>query len=176
MSCPDWRRLLRYRFDDDRRQPDGWGDAVAHLAECGACRAEAVAIDPTLIFVAPPPEPALEPRQLDEIKRSVNTARRARDVETAVSRPAGVVRRFGAAAAMLAVLFLLPPAAVGPPDSLVPAGIPGLEEVENVAGGALPPAVVSPMIEPLDRPQARIYQLGQEDLSLVMVVDESLDV
>ena len=34
----------------------------------------------------------------------------------------------------------------------------------------------SPLIEAIDRPQARIYQLGEDDLSVVMIVDESLDV
>lgn len=174
-SCPDWRRLLRHRLEAGRREPAGWGDAVTHLSTCRACRAEALAIDPTVIFVAGRTTD-LERSELDEIKRSVNAVRRAREVEEAFARPVGVARKIGAAAALLAFLLLLPPAAVDLPDGLVPAGIPGLEELESLATGTQPSPVVSPLIEPLDRPLARIYQLGQEDLSLVMVVDESLDV
>lgn len=32
-----------------------------------------------------------------------------------------------------------------------------------------------PMIEDLNRPDARVYQLTEEDLAVVMIVDETLD-
>jgi len=34
----------------------------------------------------------------------------------------------------------------------------------------------APAIEGVDRPDARVYEWGADDLSVVMVVDESLDV
>ncbi len=34
---------------------------------------------------------------------------------------------------------------------------------------------VPPVIEELNRPGARVYQLTEEDLSVVMIVDETLD-
>jgi hypothetical protein len=37
-----------------------------------------------------------------------------------------------------------------------------------------PPA--APALDGLDRPRARVYEWGGDDLSVVMVVDESLDV
>ena len=182
MNCPDWRPLLAHRFDPTLATPDAWCRAEEHLRGCAMCRRAATAIDPTLAFRdaarwAPPTA------EIADIHRAVRTLRRASEVErragagkqSAPSRARGVSRRERgplAAAALFALVLALQPASVSRNTGDAPA------TPEPAAAGRLLRAArpAAPAIEGVDRPDARVYEWGADDLSVVMVVDESLDV
>lgn len=175
MSCPNWPRLLTDRERAERagvESPSGWRAAVEHLRSCAACRANAVELDPTLLFVA---QPALEvgEDEIDTIRANVRVLRRARAKERATAAPRRRLGRIAAAAAVGALMLLLPTHTSRPPVPVAVLPAPSPTPFVNGATSSDGPA---PLIEPLDLPLARIYQLGEEDLSVVMVVDESIDV
>ncbi len=184
MSCPDWRPLVAHRRAPDGEPPPRWAAALAHLERCERCRREALALDPSLVFssLRAPAADRSDREAAREIAAGVRTLVRAREAERSLGGAARRARRragFAAAAlALAATLSLtthaarhatLPGAAAarGP----FAAGAPALDEVAPATEAATPA-----LVDALDRPQARIYQLGQDDLSVVMIVDESLDV
>lgn len=177
MNCPDWRGLLELRERLNGELPDGWSDSVVHLSACPACRLTALRLDPSLVFLAQEP---LEVSDADvaEMVGNVRTLRRARQAEEATEEPRRQLGRVAAAAAVVSLMVLFPTLTSRPPGPASPPVGPELV----VGSGGLPPRSLllgegsAPVIEPLDLPFARIYQLGEEDLSVVMVVDESLDV
>lgn len=174
MSCPNWGELLERREHVDRELPSDWNSAIGHLRGCGSCRSEALQLDPTLLFSA---QSTLEvtDAEVSDIVSSVRTLRRSRQAEEAVGEPRRRWGRFAAAAAAVFLLVLLPnltPRQAAPP--LMESSRPTSEFVAAPRSMVGDPS--APVIEPLDLPFARIYQLGEEDLSVVMVVDESLDV
>ncbi|MEZ5333296.1 MAG: hypothetical protein R2991_14925 [Thermoanaerobaculia bacterium] len=163
-STQAWRRLLAHRFELDGTVPSEVAEALAHLDVCPTCRARAVAVDPLLVFrgARALPEPADAAAMVD----AVRAGRRLRSVE----RRASARRSAGVAAALVAGALLLAPTALYRASE---APEPGAPEI-SVAPAAVPSD--SPLIENLDRPGARVYQWGSEAVSVVMVVDESLDV
>lgn len=179
MNCPDWRYLLgereRARPGVDFEASDSWRSAIDHLRGCAACRVTALELDPVLLFAAQQP---LEVSDDDvaRIKANVRTLRRAREAERASGETHRRVGRVAAAAAVVALMVLLP-TQTSRQTTVVSAG-------PSLAADSSPPSTrdlpfgdgPAPMIEPLDLPLARIYQLGEDDLSVVMVVDESIDV
>ncbi len=188
MSCPDWRPLLAHRRAPDGEPPPEWAAALAHLEECDGCRRAAFALDPSLVFsrlaAARAAGSALSARpdreETREIAAAVRMLVRARETESSLARPGR--RRAGLAAAglVLAATLVLTthvarrtglPAGAAPRGPFV-ASAPALDELAPPAADEAEPSLV----DALDRPQARIYQLGQDDLSVVMIVDESLDV
>ena len=170
MSCHDWRALLAHRFDPAVGEPDDWSEAEAHLEACESCRRKALAIDPTLAFrSAATWEP--EPGETAAIRQAVRTLRRASALETSEGKAGGSTRHSGprvAAALFALVLALHPSTTARNPMEPAPAA-PGPRLV-RVTGPA------APAIEGVDRPDARVYEWGADDLSVVMVVDESMDV
>jgi hypothetical protein len=73
----------------------------------------------------------------------------------------------GAAAAGLLLLAL---AQTPPPPA-------GEATASGDATAAIPPELsLLPVVEDVNRPEARIYQIGSGDLEVVMIVDETLDV
>lgn len=174
MSCPNWSELLEQRERADRGLPSGWSEAIGHLRGCGSCRSKAVRLDPTLLFSAQPTLQVTD-AEVSDIVASVRTLRRARQAEEAVGEPRRRWGRFAAAAAAIFLLVLLPnltPRQAAPPLT----DAPRLASEFVASPGSIVGEASAPVIEPLDLPLARIYQLGEEDLSVVMVVDESLDV
>ncbi|MDX1501014.1 MAG: hypothetical protein R3325_01540 [Thermoanaerobaculia bacterium] len=183
MSCPDWNDLTAHRYAPDGREPAGWEAALAHLDSCGRCRRRALAADPTLLFRHAATS-ALPAGEVERIRVSVDALRRAGRLEAPERRSRRNRRRYGsvAAALVLAALALLavggrfdsPPSAPATPVAAPPADAASMRFGDRrVAPLDL---ATPPMVEAIDRPGARIYQLPQEDLSLVMIVDESLDV
>jgi len=167
VSCPDWSRLSAER-KRDLSEPEGWTEALAHFDSCGLCRKEALAADPLLVFRRLPAAdltPAAERLEVESMQQAVAAMRTARRLETR-GRFAGW-RRW-AAAAVLAAASL----GVGRDKS------PQLQEevaaVPPVYAPAARPAV--PTIEDLDRPGARVYQMGDEGFSISMIIDERFDV
>jgi hypothetical protein len=168
MSCYDWRRLLAHRFDPSVAPPADWSAAEAHLEACGPCRRIALAIDPALAFrSAAVWEPA--PGDVAAIRQAVRTLRRASALESGESG-VGRTRQSGprAAAALFALVLALHPSSTA--RSPVEPGSVAVPRLLRAAGPA------APAIEGIDRPDARVYEWGADDLSVVMVVDESLDV
>lgn len=180
MSCPDWRGLLAERagaeLEGDFEPTGAWRSAVAHLAGCVRCRMTVLDLDASLLFLAQPPLEVTDD-EVDRIKTGVATLLRARRTE----RAAGAVRRraarVAAAAAVVSLMILVPThTARQPPPVPSTAGTRAPDSRPPAARGTGPRDAPAPLIEPLDLPLARIYQLGGEDLSIVMVVDESIDV
>lgn len=181
MSCPDWRALSAI---SDRH--DGWDDAVAHFdGGCQRCRRDALASDPTLVFRRLRPvemSPAQESSEVDAVRQAVAAMRTASRVDSIESRSRhGVSWKRWAAAACLAlaalsipgdnVLRLVTSAAPAPPAA-VPAAL-------RAASAVLPAALNGddlPTVEGVNRPGARVYHMDGEGMSVVMIVDESLDV
>ena len=191
-GCPDWRALAAHRIDAigrDSDEPAGWTEALAHLDGCPDCRRAALTADPTLLFrrlpALPPPvldlSPAAEAAEVERVRLAVAGMRTARRLAPPPERSLLLRRsRHWGAAAGLAIAAL----SLGATPALRPAphGIAALTAPRTVRLPAPPAAIrlVSdrvPMVEELNRPAARVYQMdGGENLSVVMIVDERLDV
>lgn len=199
---PDWERLVARR-DAAGRDPSGWHEAVAHMDGCEACRRAALAADPTLVFRRLP-APAVDAADADAMRRAVASLRRANRVSP-VDAAAGVgesslsdrLRRLPAALRHLAATLLLVAAGTG---ALLLAGV----DLPDGGGHAVPTAAETrPAVpgtgadglwrhgapqRPADAPQqqvfeglsapraADVYQTGEGDMTVVMVVDETLDI
>jgi hypothetical protein len=176
MSCPDWRRLLAARDRAEGVTEPAWRSAVEHLGGCPSCRATAFELDPSLLFVAQSPIEVSDD-EIGTIQANVRVLRRARAQERAALEPRRRMARIASAAAVISLMVLLPthtsrqstilPVVAGPSLTLQRAPFAGGLAFEDSS---------APLIEPYDLPLARIYQLGEDDLSVVMVVDESIDV
>lgn len=113
MSCPDWKALTAWRHVRDERdgvEPSGWREALAHFdGGCKACRRQALAADPTLMFRAVPVIEIPEAQEVDEVEAmrqavaAMRTASRMEALETRRDRQSWWKY---AAAAVLAVASL----------------------------------------------------------------------
>jgi len=181
VTCPDWKLLVAER-DAGGDDPPGWSTAVAHMDECDGCRRTALAADPTLVFRRLPAVD-VDRAEVDSMRRAVANLRQASRVMSEAADDAAPRRRrrrladrlrHAAAAAVLAAaglgLWF-----VGVADD-APATRP-VEPTPAVATAAPWAAAGLPVFEDLSRPhQADVYQVGEEDLTVVMVVDETLDI
>ena len=156
MSCPDWVALTAHRFDRSCEEPSGWSEALVHLDSCPSCRRAAFAVDPTLAFRRPP-----APKEVDveSILQGARVLRRASRV-----RPPRLWREAAAAAALVTVALWVAPSGAPVEDFKISESVPN-PYVESL-----------PTVEAVDRPEARIYQLADDELSMVMIIDETLDV
>jgi hypothetical protein len=141
--------------NDEGAEPEGWTEAVAHSDSCALCRKEALKADPLLVFrrmagVPADITPAEERLEIESMQQAVAAMRTARRLETR-GRFAGW-RRW-AAAAVLAGISLSVGGDIGPNRA------PRLE----------------PVLDGIDRPEARVYEVGDEEFSAVMVIDESYE-
>lgn len=171
MSCPDWRRLAAARERDPFADPPGWTEARAHLADCAGCRREALAADPLLLFQRLAAGRGGEER--DEVlamQQGVAALVRASRVagRAAAGPRRGVALRRVAAVALL-VLGVMALDGAPSPQGRLAAG--------RDAWVAAPPELPDqPLLDELDLAQARVYELGSDDMAVVMVVDATLDV
>lgn len=189
MSCPDWKNLAAWRDDPSAAEPAEWSDALTHFDRgCQTCRRTALAADPTLIFrrlaAVPEPTPAQEASEVDSMRRAVAAMRAASRVE-AVERKRRTLswKRWAVAAVLALAMLTLPGETRHPFDRL-----DRLDTRQDLAGSVLGedrnaalavPASLGddlPTVEGVNRPGARVYHMDGEDLSVVMIVDESLDV
>lgn len=178
-ACPDWRALAAHRRDPQAAEPAGWAEALAHFDRCGRCRPAALAADPTLLF-----------RRLREtapdlggdddvaaIRQGVAALRAASRLEG--ERRQGTPWKRWAAAAALAVAALASGSTRtgGPEGWSAEAGLAPLEPA-LVAGEVQLPGgqEIRPVVDGVDRPDARVYQMQDEKLSIAMVVHESLEI
>lgn len=176
MSCRVWEELAAAGEAVLREDAPERLRAEAHFRECPSCAEKAFLLDPSWA-VRKLPAPEFGAEDLAEIQRSLARAERMRGVERRFgTRHPG--RRIAAAAVLVALLgvagilsdrsnsvevadsggFLVKPGAEGrqgdPADEL---------ELSLPAIGSLAPET------------ARIYELGEEEFALVMVVHETLD-
>lgn len=167
LSCPDWSRLAAVRSALDRNEsaePEGWAEAVAHFDACTLCRKDALKADPLLVFRRMAPvesTPAEDDLEIESMQQAVAAMRTARRLE-ARGRFAGW-RRWAAAAVLAGVSLSV--------------GRDKVPQLERAA--AAPPALVSvpaaPVLDGIDRPEARVYEMGDDEFSTVMVIDESYE-
>ncbi len=201
-TCFDWPALTAHRRDPRAAEPAAWAEALAHLDGCPDCQRAALAADPTLLFrrLAAPSEgrgapgstqgakafaPGSDLDERAEVEAAIQAVSALRAARRVAGRRAGLRRATGwarwAAAAVLAFLAL----------SLDNQGLPGGPRGPFVAGAAdaaavsrLPAGAAGAAASYSElganafapRAEARIYHLDGEDLSVVMIVDESLDV
>ncbi|HRC86712.1 MAG TPA: hypothetical protein PK413_13985 [Thermoanaerobaculia bacterium] len=187
MSCPSWPELIAERERTGEDSP-AFEAALAHLEGCAACREHAYREDPLLLFRRLP-RPAVGGGDIEAMKVAVATLRRTSDVAQPLAEsPASWRRgsapgalRWPAAAAFLAGLSLL--LAGGGNDHW--SGLPGSRNPSAPSAGRstavrMPREVASvapaaAALEDLSLPEARVYQLSQDELQVVMIVDPSLN-
>jgi hypothetical protein len=180
VSCPDWNALTAHRRQRDAAEPAGWDAAVAHLDGCGICRR--LAAVPAVTMTG-----SEERSEADAVRVAVAAMRAASRLDSLEARPralsrasSGGLRRWSiaAVAAVLALAVLAAPA--GHDDS----GRLAARTPDNAAifreGLVLPASQQAdfgePVVEGVNLPDARVYHMSGEGLSVVMVVDESLDI
>jgi hypothetical protein len=179
MTCAELDRMAPDSLLASELEPVEYRRAADHLRECPECRRRAVVADPAVLFVDLPSLEVTD-AEVEAVRSAVGAMRRARALEEESSRPHGRWWRHAAAAALLAALLLVPgntpvyqEAVNGSPG--LTGGVGELESLIDKGGFLASATEPSSIIENLNRPQARIYQLTEEDLSVVMIVDESLD-
>jgi hypothetical protein len=181
MSCPDWRTLTP--------ESPSWDAAVAHFdGGCRLCRRDALKAEPTLVFrqlrsgspAAPVMSAAQEASEVDAVRQAVAAMRTASRVDSIEHRS----RRFGwkrwAVAAALAAAALSIPADNAwrhlDAQRLALASQPASQPATMLRGGVLPAAYGGEADPQMGRPGARVYHMDGDGMSVVMIVDESLDV
>ena len=192
-TCPDWRALVAARDAEPAADLPAWAEARRHAAQCGRCREEALRADPLLLF-SRLPERRVMPGEIGDMQSAVAAlvragriaqgAQGAQGAQTAKGGTRSALRAAGSrlfsvtrVAAALGVCSLL--ALSGAPRSR-PAGLGAFaatgspQSGPGAFAGEIP--ALDSIVEELDRPGARIYELPQSDMAVVMIVDASLDV
>lgn len=198
-SCPDWTSLAAHRRDRDAAEPEGWSEAVTHFDDCKICRRQALAADPTLVFrrlsIVPASvmSTAEEHSEVEAVRAAVAGMRAASRLDSleARSRTHSGWRRWpvAAAAAILALAAVASPVynhtvnrPMGSISAMGAMGIPGLPAATaaSLSSGAetanMQVDLDGPVVEGVNLPDARIYHMSVEGMSVVMVVDESIDI
>jgi hypothetical protein len=169
VSCPDWTTLAAHRRERRGVEPDGWPAALEHFDSCPECRREALAADPTLVFRRMPEvkmTPADEAAEAASVRQAVAAMRTASRLEASRRSSAGW-RRWAAAAVLAAAALSL-----GQDGGRIHQEAPVAASSTPVPAGELTPLSG---IEGLNRPNARVYQMGVGDFGVTMIYDESLD-
>lgn len=168
MSCPSWPSLIAER-QRSGESPEGWDAAVAHLDGCEACFRQAVRLEPSLVFRRMPAV-TVTGDEVEEMRRRVALLRRVRQVE----RPAVSLRRrwpAAAAAVLLTVGLLGATHGTGPLAEDVQVG--GSEPWMTSLLGEL---ASQPVLEHWDQPFDQVVQWSSDELSMILLLDERLDV
>lgn len=182
MSCPDWSGLAALRRQDPQEQEDadpaGWAAAVTHFDACPRCRREALLADPLLVFRRLPSaelDEAGERSEVETMHQAVTAMRTAQRLES--RRRFTGWRRWAAAAVLtLAALSASSQSRDRSPLALM-APSPAPLALTPLAPAAGPDAGHGQeTLEGLNRPAARVYQMSGKDISVVWIVDKSLDV
>ncbi len=196
-SCPDWTSLAAHRRDRDAAEPEGWSEALTHFDGCKVCRRQALAADPTLVFrrlsVVPASvmSPAEERSEVEAVRAAVAGMRAASRLDSLEGRsrthsgPSGWKRwPVAAAAAILALAAVASPvhhrSADQPMEVASLSGLPVAQGSWDGPGSAeaanMQIDLDGPVVEGVNLPDARIYHMNGEGMSVVMVVDESIDI
>ena len=183
MSCGEWVRLRPWVAARLERgaAPAAESAAPNHLAQCDECRRLAYALDPSLVFLklrepgtGRESSDAAGAAEIAAMRERVATMRSMRAMNMkwpgAARRGTRALGWRWAAAALLVGAGLAQgdrPAAVAPLPLALAAGPAATMPTE---------LELQPVVEELGRPEARVYQFAGDDLSVVMIVDETLDV
>lgn len=171
MSCPDWNVLSAHRDDRRGMEPEGWGEAVAHFdGGCQLCRKAALKSDPTLVFRRLAQVPAAtmteaqERVEVDSVRQAVAAMRAASRLEEGTRRGfAGFAargwKRWSIAAALVLAALTIPG---DEPERSARLSADLVEPAPILDGGG-------------DQSGERVYLMGDEELSVMMVFDESFD-
>lgn len=199
-----WSQLLAHRFDGTLAEPAETAAALAHVADCARCAGVVVELDPSLAFSrlrAPQVEADASDPDIESMRAAVAHLRR---VSSSIGSEAllggrrrgvgGSSRRFVAAAGLAAALVgalafgfgrdLTGANAVDAVDAVAAQPSPPSAALAPVAASFGPPLEgaeddwrLSPVVESLDRSDARVYKIDDaRDLSVTMIVDASFDV
>jgi hypothetical protein len=185
VSCPDWHALTPEPHESHESKSAGWSDAVAHFdSGCSLCRRDALKADPALVFRGlrstsiGSMSPAQEASEVDAVRLAVAAMRTASRVDAVESRSRALHntawKRWAVAAGLVMAALSIPADNAWKHRELPlrPA----------VARSAAVPAALNagemdlPTVEGVNRPNARVYHMDGDGLSVVMIVDESLDV
>lgn len=181
MSCPDWTALTAWRDRRDGAEPEGWSEALAHFdGGCQLCRKPALKSDPTLVFRRLAQVPAAtmteaqERAEVDSVRQAVAAMRAASRLESLEVRrhgfPAGGWKRWSAAAALAMMALTVPSHDTQLHKS------PATAKVLEFPAQADRRMGNGPVLEGgVDLPGARVLYMGDKDLAVVMVIDESFD-
>lgn len=195
-ACPDWKALAAHRLERQGVEPEGWSEALEHFDSCRICRRQALAADPTLIFRRLPAATAAtaanetSPAEADAMRQAVAAMRTAKRVES-IERGAraGRAGRAGrgwsrwVAAAALVVTSLGVPSDHG--EKAQREAREAIFSRPAMSATAMTQAAMArtasedarlPTIDGVGLPGARVYHMNGEGMSVVMVVDESLDI
>jgi hypothetical protein len=171
MGCPDWSVLAARRQRNVAGEYAEWTAAVEHFDACTLCRRDAVAADPLLVFRRLPGvemTPAEESSEVAAMRQAVAAMRTGKRLE---ARRSFAGWRRWAAAAVLAVVSLsvsrerepqLDPV-VTAPQVLMPGATPAAVQGTSVT-----------VLEGVDDPAVRVYQVDSAEVSSVMIIDPSL--
>ena len=188
MTCPDWPAIVAARDTEPAVDLPVWAEARRHAAACSLCRGEALAADPLLLF-ASLPERAAAPGEIVDMQAAVSALVRASrvgqgDQALPASQPAVAngpgerpgVRWTTRVAAALGVCSLLALSGAPRPHSPVFGTLAAGGAPAHLGAAVEDDAELDSAVEELDRPGARIYELRQTNMAVVMIVDASLDV
>jgi hypothetical protein len=185
MSCPDWRAL-----SPDSPATEAWTAAVAHFdGGCSQCRRDALKAEPTLVFRSLRSAPAASMGStsmgstdsasmgsIESMRQAVAAMRAASRVEPTVHHTAW--KRWAVAAGLVLAALSIPADNVRKHPERAASGNP--RPAAAMLGAVMPAALVGdvdlPTVEGVNHPDARVYHMDGEGLSVVMIVDESLDV
>lgn len=184
--CPDWRQLILRREVYATEESAEWREALEHRRECVRCQQASLEADP-LMFLTGLPTADVSDHEIADMQARVAERRR---VETAGPwrawlRPSQspVWLRTAAAAVALAAtvgvvqLGWLPASWTRPSSPLQTADSTGASiEREDSLPDLPDDLALLPLFEGLDLREARVYQMTEGDLDLVMIVDGSLDI
>ena len=173
MTCPDWRALAARRASGE--EPIEWPQALDHLDGCPDCRHAAPLADPVLLFRRLPTV-ELAAEEVEEMRLRVQVLRRGRRFEPLLRSRRVTVQRAAAMIALLGGLTLL-----GGHSGLGsrPGGEPFLasDPWPYLAATSLTEdEIAQPLLEEIDQPFDQVVQWSGEDFSMVLVVDQRLDV
>lgn len=183
MTCKRLQMSRRQAADFDALGSVERDSALEHFSLCSACRSAALEVDTSLLFSMGLPRAAAgeDPeREVERMRTSVAGLRRAERLRSIL--PGAAARFRGAAAAAAAVLVTATLLVSGGSGRSASRLETESAPVETAVGSPFTAAIPETQefelsaIEELDRPLARVYQLTEEDLSLVMIVDETLDI
>lgn len=188
MSCPDWTALTAHRLQGRHGQetvePEGWSTALDHFdGGCQLCRKAALKADPTLVFrrLAQVPAAAMteaqERAEVDSVRQAVAAMRAASRLEPKGRRfAAGGWKRWSAAAALAMMAVIVPSDDAQRTAQLRNAlERPAAESLEASTRAARQTGEAPVLEGGVDLPDARVYHLGDQELAVVMVIDESFD-
>jgi len=181
MSCPVWRDL-----SPDSRETEAWTEALAHFdGGCSQCRRDALKADPTLVFRSLRSAPAgssasmgstsSSSSDVDAMCQAVAAMRAASRVDAAVHRTSW--KRWAVAAGLVLAALSIPADNVRKHREM-----PSAHPATAMLGAVMPAALISggdvdlPTVEGVNHPDARVYHMDGEGLSVVMIVVKKHDV